>query len=199
MLIVLDISRIRRCIVISADIFVVKRCLVVLLPCLYTAWLGGISVSNLCQIAKIFLNVDREDWPSGLKRCNQNRKVPGSNPLGAQPGLGTQPRCKAPSDPWVKNVNALIKHRVSEAVPSIMTPSWPCGSQIAVKKISWSYIFNQPFRFAWLLNCCHYTLIDFIWVFSSSYYFVINCCNFFCFLFHFRFYFNNVSSNTFAL
>ena len=38
------------------------------------------------------------EWPSGLRCCNKNWKVPGSNPLGAQPGLGTQPRYEAPSD-----------------------------------------------------------------------------------------------------
>ena len=43
-------------------------------------------------------------WPSALRRCNQNRKVPYSNPLGAQPGLGTQLRCEASDDLQVKNV-----------------------------------------------------------------------------------------------
>ena len=39
------------------------------------------------------------EWPSGLRRCNKNRKVPGSKPpLGARPGLGTQPRYEAPGD-----------------------------------------------------------------------------------------------------
>ena len=47
-----------------ANIFVAKTCLVVLFPCLYAAWPGGNSASNLCiirffkQIAKFFLNMD---------------------------------------------------------------------------------------------------------------------------------------------
>ena len=44
------------------------------------------------------------EWPSGLRRCSKNWKVPGSNPLGAQLGLGTQPRYEAPGDLRVENV-----------------------------------------------------------------------------------------------
>ena len=42
------------------------------------------------------------EWPSGLRRCNKNWKVPGSNPLGARPGLRAQPRYEAPGDPRVE-------------------------------------------------------------------------------------------------
>ena len=38
------------------------------------------------------------EWPSGLRRYNQNRKVTGSNPADAEPGLGTQPRHEALGD-----------------------------------------------------------------------------------------------------
>ena len=44
------------------------------------------------------------EWPSGLRRCNKNWKVPGSNPLGARPGLGTQPHYEAPGDLRVEYV-----------------------------------------------------------------------------------------------
>ena len=47
--------------------------------------------------------------------------------LGTRPGLGIQPLYEAPGDLCVKNV----KHRVSEAVPSITGERWPWGSQIA--------------------------------------------------------------------
>ena len=46
----------------------------------------------------------RGEWPSGLRPCGKNRKVPGSNPLGARPGLGTQPRYEACRDLRVENV-----------------------------------------------------------------------------------------------
>ena len=50
----------------------------------------------------------RGEWSSGLRRCNQNRKVASSNPLGARPGLGTQPRCEAPGDPGVEYVKNTV-------------------------------------------------------------------------------------------
>ena len=45
---------------------------------------------------------EAREWPSGLRGCNKNRKVPGSNPLGTRPDLGTQPRYEAPGDPRVE-------------------------------------------------------------------------------------------------
>ena len=51
----------------------------------------------------------RGEWPCGLRRCNENWKVPSSNPLDARPGLGTQPRYEAPGDLRVEYVqNAVI-------------------------------------------------------------------------------------------
>ena len=38
------------------------------------------------------------EWPSGLRLCYQNRKVPVQTPLGARPGLGTQPHHETPGD-----------------------------------------------------------------------------------------------------
>ena len=46
-------------------------------------------------------------------------------PLGARPGLGTQPRFEAPSNLKVENAKRRDQHWVSEAVPSIMAQSWP--------------------------------------------------------------------------
>ena len=37
-------------------------------------------------------------------------KVPGSNPLGAQLGLRTQPRCDAPHNLWVEIVENVVIH-----------------------------------------------------------------------------------------
>ena len=45
-----------------------------------------------------------EEWPSGLRRYNQNWKVPGSKPTRHAVNLGTQPRYEAPSDLWVEYV-----------------------------------------------------------------------------------------------
>ena len=42
-------------------------------------------------------------WPSGLRRFSKNCKVPVQSLLGGRPGLGTQPRYKAPGDPRVEN------------------------------------------------------------------------------------------------
>ena len=57
-------------------------------------------------------------------------------PLGAQPGLGSQPRYETPRDLWVEYVKCSDYRRVSEAASSIMAQSWQWGSQIAVKKIA---------------------------------------------------------------
>ena len=40
---------------------------------------------------------------SGLRCCSKNQKVPVQTPLGARPGLGTQPHYEAPDDPRVEN------------------------------------------------------------------------------------------------
>ena len=37
-------------------------------------------------------------WPSGLRHCDQNWKVPGSNPARRSAGLRDQPCYKAPGD-----------------------------------------------------------------------------------------------------
>ena len=44
------------------------------------------------------------EWPSGLRHCDQNRKVPGSNPTRRSAGLRTHPRYKAPGDLRVEYV-----------------------------------------------------------------------------------------------
>ena len=62
------------------------------------------------------------------------QEIAKGKPLGARPGLGTQPHYEAPGDLPVEYVKRSDQHRVSEAVPSIMARSWPWGSQIAVKK-----------------------------------------------------------------
>ena len=45
---------------------------------------------------------DPTGWPSELRRRNQKRNAPGSNPTGDRLSLGTQPRYEAPGDLWVK-------------------------------------------------------------------------------------------------
>ena len=37
--------------------------------------------------SKTLSEIIRGEWPSGLRRCNQNRKVPGSNPTRRSAGL----------------------------------------------------------------------------------------------------------------
>ena len=36
---------------------------------------------------KFYLSKQAREWPSGLRRCDQNRKVPGSNPTRRSAGL----------------------------------------------------------------------------------------------------------------
>ena len=48
-----------------------------------------------------------EEWPSELRCCYENWKVPGSNPttpLGTWPGIGTQPHYEAPGNLQVEYV-----------------------------------------------------------------------------------------------
>ena len=42
------------------------------------------------------------ELPRGLRCCNKNGKFPVQTPLGAWPGLGTQPRYEAPGHPRVE-------------------------------------------------------------------------------------------------
>ena len=44
------------------------------------------------------------EWPSGLRRCSRIGRFPVQTPLGARPGLGTQPRYEAPGDLRAENV-----------------------------------------------------------------------------------------------
>ena len=48
-----------------------------------------------------FLNANSfcaREWPSGLRRYIQNRKVPSSNPTSCSAGLWDQPRYEAPGE-----------------------------------------------------------------------------------------------------
>ena len=77
----------------------------------------------------------RGGWSSGLRRCYQNRKVPGSNPARRLAGpRDPAPLREAPGDPLTGYVKRSDQHRRGEAVPSIIAQTWPWGSQIAVKK-----------------------------------------------------------------
>ena len=101
----------------------------------------------LCKLCKhkSLDNSKLGKWPSGLRRCSKNRKVPSSNLTWSLAGLRDPTslwgswwpsgrKCKKRSD-W---------HRVSEAVPSIMAQSWPWGGQIAVKKKrSYMYFYQR--------------------------------------------------------
>ena len=46
------------------------------------------------------------EWPSGLRPSGLIRigRIPARTPLGARPGLATQPRYKVPSDPRAEYV-----------------------------------------------------------------------------------------------
>ena len=61
--------------------------------------------------------------------------------------LGNQPRYEAPGDLRAEYVRRNDRHRVSEAVPSIMAQSWPWGSQTAVKKKIMKRFFYVTFDF----------------------------------------------------
>ena len=83
---------------------------------------------------KFLLNRNRtsEEWPGGLRRCNQNRKVSGSNPIRPSAGLRdpTSLRCsRQPSGQISKN--AVISIGWNEAALLIKIQIWPEGSQIA--------------------------------------------------------------------
>ena len=108
----------------------------------------------LCKLCKhkSLDNSKLGKWPSGLRRCSKNRKVPSSNLTWCLAGLRDPTslwgswwpsgrKCKKRSD-W---------HRVSEAVPSIMAQSWPWGGQIAVKKKEAICTFTKGYRI-WFCN-----------------------------------------------
>ena len=48
------------------------------------------QMSHLEQMDWSRINIQRYiwgEWPSGLRHCNQNEKIPGSNPTGCLAGL----------------------------------------------------------------------------------------------------------------
>ena len=52
-------------------------------------------------LKKIRIEIKMAYW---VKGCNQIRKVSSSNPIGARPGLGTQPRYEVPVNLRIKYV-----------------------------------------------------------------------------------------------
>ena len=52
------------------------------------------------------------------------RRFPVQTPLGAWPGVGTQPRYEAPGDLRVESEKRSDWHRLSKAAPSIMVQRW---------------------------------------------------------------------------
>ena len=48
------------------------------------------------------------EWPSGLRRCNYNHKVPSSNPIRHSARLRAQPRYEAPGDLQDKYVKTQV-------------------------------------------------------------------------------------------
>ena len=58
-----------------------------------------------CERTFLYSNATGREWSSGLRRCDQNWKI--QNPLGARPGVWTQPCGKAPGDLWVNEVSSL--------------------------------------------------------------------------------------------
>ena len=62
--------------------------------------------------------MERGESPSGLRRCDQNRRFPAQTPQGAHLGLGTQPRYKTSCDLLVETVkNAVINIRLVRLTP----------------------------------------------------------------------------------
>ena len=64
------------------------------------------------------------EWPSGLRHCSKNRKVPNSNPIRCYAGLRDQPCYEAPADLQVEN----LKHWLTSGEWSLK--SWLCGKQL---------------------------------------------------------------------
>ena len=100
-------------------------------------------------------------WPSGLRRCSKNRKVPSSNPTRHLAGL---------RDPtslwgswWPSGRKCKTQWLTSDewGYPLAMAQSWPWGSQIAVK--IYIYIYEaRIFHFS-IFNVSHKSLSFITW------------------------------------
>ena len=76
------------------------------------------------------------EWPSGLRRCNQNWKVPSSKPARRSAGLRDPTSLRGSQWPPGRTcINAVINIGLLRLSPQRMAQSWPWSSQIAVKKI----------------------------------------------------------------
>ena len=86
------------------------------------------------SILKIFSKLWGE-WPSGLRRCSKNRKVPSSIPTRRSVGLRDPTLLRGSW--WLSGRKCKTQWLTSGGwgFPSIMAQSWPWGSQIAVLKI----------------------------------------------------------------
>ena len=56
-------------------------------------------------------------------------------PLGARPGLGTQPFYEAPCDLQIKHRQNIVINIKSVAGSSVMAQNWQWGSQTVVKQV----------------------------------------------------------------
>ena len=75
------------------------------------------------------------EWPCGLRHCDKNWKVPGTNPTRNLAGLRDPTLLHGSWWPSVWNSsNTVINIRLVRLCPWEWPKSWPWGSQIAVKK-----------------------------------------------------------------
>ena len=93
-----------------------------------TSWYLGISSREA---------VKWKEWPSGLKRWSQNRKVPGSNSTTCSAGLmGPASDAASLQGPWWpsgrKCKATAINIKWVRLPPRLMAQSWPWGNHIAV-------------------------------------------------------------------
>ena len=71
---------------------------------------------------------------SGSRRCNRIGRFPVQTPIGARPGLGTQPCYGAPGGLGIENVKTQLLTLVQWDGPLDNDQSLPWGSYIAVTK-----------------------------------------------------------------
>ena len=112
---------------------------------------------SLCSVLEVVLSYnDREwgEWPSQLRRCSKNWKVPSSNPTRRSAGLRDPTSLRGSQWPSGRKCKTQWLTSGEWDCTHIMAQSWPWGSQIAVKK-------KKYVVFVWLFLPSHTNLSSF--------------------------------------